>query len=122
LGEVTVDRKEPDTVITDERDVPVLIVETKRKGLRPSERIDPLDKGPIAQALCYAYLLKEKYDFIPYIATANRDALYVFDARELLSLPIEKMKDYFRADKCKERVDNYEELLETPSRRLARGS
>jgi hypothetical protein len=61
LGEVTIDRKEPDIVITDERDVPVLIVETKRKGLRPSEKIDPLDKGPIAQALCYAYLLKEKY-------------------------------------------------------------
>jgi type I restriction-modification system DNA methylase subunit len=121
LGEVTIDRKEPDIVITDERDVPVLIVETKRKGLRPSEKIDPLDKGPIAQALCYAYLLKEKYDFIPYIATANRDALYVFDARELLSLPMDKMRDYFRADRCKEHINNYEELLETPKSAFSEG-
>jgi type I restriction-modification system DNA methylase subunit len=121
LGEVTLDRKEPDIVITDERDAPVLIIETKRKGLRPSEGIDPLDKGPIAQALCYAYLLKEEYNFIPYIATANRDALYVFDARKLLSLPMEKMKDYFRADKCKEHVDNYEELLETPKSAFSEG-
>lgn len=121
LGEVTVDRKEPDIVITDDKGIPVLIIETKRKGQRPSERIDPLDKRPIAQALCYAYLLKEKYNSIPYIATANRDALYVFDARQLLSRPMDEMKDYFRADRCREHVDDYGELLETPKSAFSEG-
>jgi hypothetical protein len=31
------------------------------------------------------------------------------------------MKDYFRADRCEERVDNYEELLETPKSAFSEG-
>jgi len=74
--------KIPDIVIVDERDLPQLIIETKRKieGKPGEELLNPLGPAPIAQAVCYAALAVEEYglDRSPLFATANRDALILF--------------------------------------------
>ena len=74
--------KIPDIVIADAKDIPQLIIETKRKaeGKPAEELLNPLGPAPIAQAVCYAALAAEEYGLsrTPLFATANRDALTLF--------------------------------------------
>jgi type I restriction-modification system DNA methylase subunit len=84
-GAVVYDRKVPDIVITDETDIPQLIIETKRKSDRGEESIlDPLNPATVAQALCYAALAMEarNMDRTPMFVTANRDKAVVFKGIE----------------------------------------
>jgi type I restriction-modification system DNA methylase subunit len=84
-GAVVYDRKVPDIVITDETDIPQLIIETKRKSDRGEETIlDPLNQATVAQALCYAALAMEarNMDRTPMFVTANRDKAVVFKGIE----------------------------------------
>ena len=78
--------KIPDIVVVDEKEVPQLIIETKRKiEDRPAEELlNPLAPAPIAQAVCYAALAVEVYnlDRTPLFATANRDSLILFKGIE----------------------------------------
>jgi type I restriction-modification system DNA methylase subunit len=86
FGTVSYDGKIPDIVIADEKGVPVLIIETKRKSeSKPAEDIiNPFRPAPIAQALCYATLALEdiKLNKTPLFATANKDVMYVFNSIE----------------------------------------
>jgi len=126
LGAFRLDRKEPDIVIKDKRKAPVLIIETKRKGDRPSDRIDPWDPTPIAQALCYAILTKERYGvLVPLIATANEDLLVLFDISELLKLEDKDLRAIFDVYSCAICKEKYEDMLKTSisilkSRKLVR--
>jgi len=74
--------KRPDIVVVDERGLPQLIIETKRKveGKPAEELLNPLGPAPIAQAVCYAALAVEEYGLSksPLFATASRDALILF--------------------------------------------
>jgi len=74
--------KIPDIVVVDERGLPQLIIETKRKveGGPAEELLNPLGPAPIAQALCYAALAVEEYGLnrSPLFATANKDVLILF--------------------------------------------
>jgi hypothetical protein len=82
---VVYDRKVPDIVVTDEIDIPQLIIETKRKSDRGEESIlDPLNPATVAQALCYAALAMDarNMDRTPMFVTANRDKAVVFKGIE----------------------------------------
>jgi type I restriction-modification system DNA methylase subunit len=84
--------KIPDIVILDEKEIPQLIIETKRKAEGKYEDIyDPLGRAPIAQALCYAALALERHkmDRTPLFATANKSVIIIFrgvERRELENL------------------------------------
>jgi len=79
-------RKEADIAVLKKPDnVPVLIIETKRKIERVGhwkveERFDPYGRPVIGQALSYSALAREEYGLpaTPLFATANRDALVLF--------------------------------------------
>jgi hypothetical protein len=101
LGAVSYDGKIPDTVITDEKGIPVLIIETKRKGEgKPAEDIiNPFRPAPIAQALCYAALALEnlRLSKTPLFATANKDVMYVFN-----SIKREQLEKFVDINACRE--------------------
>ncbi|RSN79103.1 MAG: hypothetical protein DSO07_08320 [Thermoproteota archaeon] len=84
--------KKPDIVILDEKGIPQLIIETKRKAEGKYEDIyDPLGRAPIAQALCYAALALESHNMnrTPLFATANESVIIIFrgvERRELENL------------------------------------
>lgn len=86
LGAVSYGGKIPDIVIADEKDVPILIIETKRKseGKPAEDIINPLRPAPIAQALCYATLAVEdlKLNKTPLFATANKNVMHIFNSIE----------------------------------------
>lgn len=98
---VVVKGKIPDIVITDEKGIPVLIIETKRKAEgRPSEEfLNPLAPAPIAQALCYAALAMEEYklDRTPMYATANQSSLILFKG-----VSRDEVREIIDIDKCLE--------------------
>ncbi|MEM3697424.1 MAG: N-6 DNA methylase [Candidatus Bathyarchaeia archaeon] len=79
-------RKEADIVVLKKPDnVPVLIIETKRKIERVGhwkveERFDPYGRPVVGQALSYSALAKDEHGLpaTPLFATANRDALVLF--------------------------------------------
>lgn len=79
---VVIGGKVPDIVVTDDKGLPQLIIETKREveGAPREELLNPLGPAPIAQAVCYASLALEEYGLkrTPLFATANRDALILF--------------------------------------------
>ena len=66
-------------------DVPILVIETKRKverrgHYRKESRFDPYGRAVIGQALSYAALIKEEFNLpvTPAFATANRDVIVLF--------------------------------------------
>ena len=102
LGATSYDGKIPDIVITDEKGIPVLIIETKRKGEgKPAEDIiNPFRHAPIAQALCYATLALENRGLskTPLFATANKDVMYVFN-----SIERNQLQKFVDINACRER-------------------
>ncbi|MCC6023903.1 MAG: N-6 DNA methylase [Thaumarchaeota archaeon] len=94
--------KRPDIVVVDEKGIPQLIIETKRKGDggRFEEVYEPLGEAVIAQALCYASLALEyhKLGRTPLFATANRDVMFIFRGIER-----EKLGEFVDINKCMER-------------------
>jgi len=102
LGAVSYDGKIPDIVITDEKGIPVLIIETKRKGEgKPAEDIiNPFRPAPIAQALCYATLALENFGLskTPLFATANKDVIYVFN-----SIEKSQLEKFININACREK-------------------
>jgi type I restriction-modification system DNA methylase subunit len=90
-------------------EIPVLIVETKRKVDRvghyrgDERRFDPYGKAAIGQALSYAAIAKDKYGLTvtPAFATANRDVIVLFspvrDPRRYLNWEAVEEGDYEQA-------------------------
>jgi type I restriction-modification system DNA methylase subunit len=84
--EFPVDRRRADVVVLKKPDeIPVLVIETKRKVerrgyYRREELFDPYGRAVVGQALSYAALVKEKYNLpaTPAFATANREVIVVF--------------------------------------------
>jgi len=108
--EFEIDRKSADIVVLlKPQRIPILVIETKRKYIergtfKVDRRIDPLSKAVIGQALCYATLVKKRYNLLttPFFATANPEKLVLFSS-------IEKPENYIDLKKCEER--EYEEAL-----------
>ncbi|PLJ77128.1 N-6 DNA methylase [Infirmifilum sp. SLHALR2] len=103
--------KVPDIVV-EERGVPVLIIETKRKAEEPlGESLNPLGPAPIAQAACYAALamLEYKLERTPLFATANRDFLVLFKGIERSDL--EKVLDVDACLETKRTPDDWAKAL-----------
>lgn len=102
FGTVSYNGKIPDIVIADEKGVPVLIIETKRKseGKSAEDIINPFRPAPIAQALCYATLALENHKLskTPLFATANKDVMYVFK-----SIERDQLEKFVDIDKCREK-------------------
>jgi hypothetical protein len=104
--ELPIDARRADVaVLKRPEDVPILIVETKRKVerrgyYRREERFDPYGRAAIGQALSYAALVKEKYGLpaSPAFATANRDVVVLFspvrDPRRYLNWGAVEEGDY----------------------------
>ncbi|WP_461865792.1 N-6 DNA methylase [Thermococcus sp.] len=92
--------KIPDLVILNEKGIPVLIIETKRKETTSKEFLNPLSPAPIAQAACYAVLALYEYDLneTPLFATANKDALILFKG-----ISRDELENIIDIDKCYER-------------------
>lgn len=85
VGQPRVDNREPDIVVVKKpEEIPVLVIETKRKIERDrrvaKEKFSPHSPPVIGQALSYATLMKEMYRMpaTPLFATANLDALVLF--------------------------------------------
>jgi type I restriction-modification system DNA methylase subunit len=107
--ELPIDARRADVVVLKKpEDIPILIIETKRKVERKSYyriegRFDPYGRAAIGQALSYAALVKEKYDLpaSPAFATANRDVIVLFspvrDPRKYLNWAAVEEGDYERA-------------------------
>ncbi len=105
--------KIPDIVIVNEHGIPQLIIETKKEieGKPLEELLNPLGPAPIAQSLCYAALAAEEYnlDSTPLFATANRDALILFN-----SIKKKDLENFLLTDKClepKRRPDDWIQVL-----------
>jgi type I restriction-modification system DNA methylase subunit len=102
LGAVSYDDKIPDIVIADEKGIPVLIIETKRKseGKPAEDIINPFRPVPIAQALCYATLALEdlKLNKTPLFATANKDVMYIFN-----SIERDQLEKFVDINACREK-------------------
>jgi type I restriction-modification system DNA methylase subunit len=109
--ELPVDSRQPDIVVLKKPDdIPILVIETKRKVerrgyFRREERFDPYGRAVIGQALSYAALVKKRYKLpaTPAFATANRDAMVLFS-------PVKDPRRYLNWDAV-ERGD-YEEALD----------
>ncbi|MCC6005767.1 MAG: N-6 DNA methylase, partial [Thermofilum sp.] len=107
--EFPVDRRRADVVVLKKPDeIPILVIETKRKVerrgyYRREERFDPYGRAVVGQALSYAALIKEKYDLpaTPAFATANREVIVVFspvvDPRKYLNWKAVEEGDYENA-------------------------
>ena len=89
-------------------DIPILIIETKRKVERKGyykaeERFNPYGPAVVGQALSYAALAKEKYGLpaTPAFATANRNEIVLFspvrDPRKYLNWEAVEKGDYEKA-------------------------
>ena len=85
--ELPIDSRRADVaVLKKPDDVPILIIETKRKVERKGyyraerERFDPYGRAVVGQALSYAALVKEKYGLpaTPAFATASYDVMVLF--------------------------------------------
>jgi len=89
-------------VIADEKGVPILIIETKRKseGKPAEDIINPLRPAPIAQALCYATLAVEdlKLNKTPLFATTNKDAMHIFN-----SIKKDQLDKFVDVNACREK-------------------
>jgi len=99
--------KYPDIVLVDDKKVPQLIIETKRKTETTHEELyDPLGKAPIAQALCYAALAQEYHQLekTPLFATANRDEIIIFKG-----INKEELKALVDIDACREKHESPED-------------
>jgi len=73
-----------------EREIPVLVIETKRKVPYVERRFDPFSKDVITQAERYATWLGA-----PYFATCNGEVLVIFETFKVgIPLPQRRMKDY----------------------------
>jgi len=99
------DRSADIAVLKEPEDVPILIIETKRKIERKGyykreERFDPYGRAVIGQALSYAALAKDAYNLpaTPAFATANRDVIVLFspikDPYKYLNLEAVKKGEY----------------------------
>jgi hypothetical protein len=100
LGSIQYYGKIPDIVVVDEKGIPQLIIETKRKSEnRHWDIYDPLGKAPITQALCYSTLALKYHnlDRTPLFATANSDVMIVFRGIEK-----EKLGEFVDIEKCRE--------------------
>uniref|UniRef100_A0A7J2T9L8 site-specific DNA-methyltransferase (adenine-specific) n=1 Tax=Ignisphaera aggregans TaxID=334771 RepID=A0A7J2T9L8_9CREN len=101
LGSIQYYGKIPDIVVVDEKGIPQLIIETKRKSEnRHWDIYDPLGKAPIAQALCYSALALKYHnlDRTPLFATANSDVMIVFRGIEK-----EKLGEFVDIERCREK-------------------
>jgi type I restriction-modification system DNA methylase subunit len=97
----------PDIVVVDEKGIPQLIIETKRKSDgREEDLYNPLSMAPIAQALCYAALAMESHgmDRTPLFATANRDVMIIFKGIER-----EKLEGFVDTSLCCEKHSSPED-------------
>jgi hypothetical protein len=108
--EYPVDNKRVDiAVLIKDRQIPILIIETKRKYVergtyKTSPKITPLSSAVIGQALCYARFIKEslRLDKTPFFATANIDGIFVFS-------PIENPDAFVDVNACRDR--RYEDAI-----------
>lgn len=104
-------RKEADVVVLKKPDnIPVLIIETKRKIERVGhwkveERFDPYGRPVVGQALSYSALAMDEHGLpvAPLFATANRDALVLFG-------PVDKPWDFLNRDHVD--AGDYESAIE----------
>jgi type I restriction-modification system DNA methylase subunit len=118
--EYPVDNKRVDiAVLIKDKQIPILIIETKRKYVergtyKTSPKITPLSSAVIGQALCYARFVKEslKLDKTPFFATANIDGIFVFS-------PIENPDAFIDVNACRDgryedaiKPGKYKELLD----------
>jgi type I restriction-modification system DNA methylase subunit len=104
-----VDDRFADVVVLKEpEEIPILVVETKRKigrkvYYRKEELFDPYGRAVIGQALSYAALVKEAYNLpaTPAFATANRDVIVLFspvkDPRKYLNWEAVEKGEYEQA-------------------------
>ena len=106
-----VDDRFADVVVLKEpEEIPILIVETKRKierkgYYRKEELFDPYGRAVIGQALSYAALVKEAYNLpaTPAFATANRDVIVLFS-------PVKDPRKYLNWEAVER--GEYEQVLE----------
>jgi type I restriction-modification system DNA methylase subunit len=106
-----VDYRFADVVVLKEpEEIPILIVETKRKierkgYYRKEELFDPYGHAVIGQALSYAALVKEAYNLpaTPAFATANRDVIVLFS-------PVKDPRKYLNWEAVEK--GEYEQVLE----------
>jgi hypothetical protein len=118
--EYPVDNKRIDiAVLIKDKQIPILIIETKRKYVergtyKTSPKITPLSSAVIGQALCYAKFVKEslRLDKTPFFATANIDGIFVFS-------PIENPDAFVDVNACRDgryedaiKPGKYKELLD----------
>jgi type I restriction-modification system DNA methylase subunit len=118
--EYPVDNKRVDiAVLAKDKQIPILIIETKRKYVergtyKTSPKITPLSSAVIGQALCYARFVKEslRLDKTPFFATANIDGIFVFS-------PIENPDAFVDVNACRDgryedaiKPGKYKELLD----------
>ncbi|MBP1357866.1 MAG: hypothetical protein JZD40_05195 [Sulfolobus sp.] len=104
-----VGNKKADLVVLDNRGIPVLVIETKRKGdVRNSlsSKTDPYSKTVVGQALCYSVMIASKLKMpeTPMFATANPDRFLVFKP-----IDMEKAKDIVDLNECER--GNYEKAI-----------
>jgi type I restriction-modification system DNA methylase subunit len=92
-------------------DVPIFIIENKRKIERKGyykkeERFDPYGRAAIGQALSYAALVKDLYNLpvTPAFATANRDVIVLFS-------PVRNPREYLNWEAVEE--GNYDLALDS---------
>ena len=108
--EYPVDNKRVDiAVLIKDKQIPILIIETKRKYVergtyKTSPKITPLSRAVIGQALCYARFVKEslRLDKTPFFATANIDGIFVFS-------PIENPDAFVDVNACRD--GRYEDAI-----------
>jgi len=120
--EYPVDNKRVDiAVLIKDRQIPILIIETKRKYVergtyKTNPKITPLSKSVIGQALCYARFIKESFrlDKTPFFATANIDGIFVFSPIENPDAFVDvnacrggRYEDAIKPGKYKELLDKY---------------
>jgi type I restriction-modification system DNA methylase subunit len=106
-----VDDRFADVVVLKEpEEIPILIVETKRKierkgYYRKEELFDPYGRAVIGQGLSYAALVKEAYNLpaTPAFATANRDVIVLFS-------PVKDPRKYLNWEAVEK--GEYEQVLE----------
>jgi len=109
--EFPIDRRKADVAVLKQPDeIPILVIETKRKletarRWKVERRFDPYGPAVIGQALSYAALIKEKYNLpaTPLFATANWDVIVVFS-------PVEDPWEYLNREAVEE--GDYERALE----------
>jgi type I restriction-modification system DNA methylase subunit len=89
-----VDGRRADIAVLKDDDLPILLIETKKKyergGWRVERRFIPTSEDVVGQAVAYAAILKRRGIYVPFVATANESQLALFTIPE----EIEQLVDW----------------------------